>query len=173
VWFHNFRKNDEAKMKILICIILFVGLVPIGSIAQLKKDAVTPKFNEILAKPNSDFLFGLLDPSRMHMSHVFSMSYGAFGSQGVMLNTYVNTIDFQISDRMNLRTNFGIMASPYHTLGENFYFNEPRFFGGAMLNYRVTDNSNIIFQFQVTPYQYFYQPMLGDSYFGQHRFGGF
>jgi len=140
----------------------FILCLPFNSIAQFKKDTSNPNISGILTAPNAaDVLFGLIDPSKINMHHSVSMSYGMMGSNGMMLSSYMNMMDYQISDNLMLRTNLGIMTSPYNTMGEGFYLNEPRIFGGAQLEYKFSDKSSISLQFQSAPY-YNYRPRLGE-----------
>lgn len=128
--------------------------------AQLRKDIAKPNISGVLTNPGADFLFGLLDPSKIHMRHSFAMSYGSFGSGGLMLSSYLNTIDYQITEKLFLRTNLGIMTSPYNTYGENFFLNKPQFFGGAQLDYKINNNTSLQLRFDSAPY-YYYRPSLG------------
>lgn len=150
------------KKSVFFCLLLaFTFILSDESVAQFRKDTVNPNISGILTAPGADVLFGLIDPSKMHMSHSASMSYGSMGGNGMMLSSYINTIDYQISENLFLRTNLGIMTSPYNTYGEDFYLNKPRFFGGAQLQYDINENSRLFLQFESVPYGY-YRPTLGD-----------
>lgn len=153
------------KRILLITILGILFLSPMDSMAQLKKNAETPDFTGILTAPSNDVLFGFLDPSKMHMRHSFSMSYGAMGSHGMMLGAYLNTIDYQISEKLFLRTNIGVMSSPYNTYGEEFYLNKPQLFGGAMLKYQIDDDSSVMLRFDTAPGHYYYRPGYRNTMF--------
>ena len=148
------NRNINILMTVFLVLIL-----AINSHAQLKKDTGNPNISSILTTSNGDFLLGFLDPSKIHMHHSFSTSYSAFGSQGMMLYSYLNTIDFQLSENWLLQTNIGLINSPYNTFGENFYLNDTKLFGGAKLKYRINDQSSVQLQFDYTPYYYY--PTLG------------
>ncbi len=148
------------KMVYVYLILAFLVIVPGLSHAQFKRNVGQPNISGILSNNQNDILFGLLDPSRMQMHHSFSMSYGGFGGNSMMLSAYTNYIDYQISDNLFLQTNLGIMTSPYNTFGNDFYLNKPKIFGGAKLEYKLNDNSSIMLQFQSNPYSY-YRPALG------------
>jgi hypothetical protein len=94
------------------------------------------------------------------MHHTFSSSYTGFSGQGMMLNSYLNTIDFQLSENLFLQTNIGLMNSPYNTFGEDFYLNDAQFFGGAKLKYQFNEHSSLQLQFDYSPY-YSRYPSLG------------
>jgi len=150
------KKTAAFILLLIICFSL-----PHSSFAQFRKDTSNPNISGILTAPGADVLFGLIDPSKVNMHHSVSMSYGGMGSNGMALSTYMNVIDYQISEKLSLRTNLGIMTSPYNTYGEGFYLNKPRFFGGAQLQYKISKNSGLFLQFQSNPYNY-YRPGLSE-----------
>ena len=159
-------------MKTNFSMSLFVTLllIPFLAFAQLKKDTKKPDFTNILSKP-ADSFFGFLDPSNFQMSHSFNMSFGMGGGQQMLQNAYINTMFFQFSDNLTLTTDLGIMQTPYHTFGENSSLNDPHFFGGAQLNYKISDQSSLHLRFESIPVNYFnsrnqyYNPFYRSNYF--------
>ena len=148
------------QSKYLVFLILIIPALLFG---QLKKDLIQPDFSNVLTQPtHPNSLFSFIDPSKLHMSHSLSMSYSAFGGNSVLMNTYVNTIDYQINDQLSLRTNLGIMASPYNTLPNNSFLNNQQFFGGAELNYKPDSNTIFTLKFESVPYNY-YRSSFWDS----------
>jgi hypothetical protein len=152
------------KLRIIPILTVILLIIHVQGFAQLKKDAGSPNISGILNTPRNDFLFGFLDPSKIHMNHSFSMSYNALGGQGMMLSSYMNTIHLQLSDNLSVQTNIGLLSSPYNTFGENFYLNDPKVFGGAKIKYQFNENSSVQLQFNYTPY-YYYQPNIGSYRF--------
>ncbi len=151
---------------ILMALLAFLAVqIPVH--AQLKEDAKQPNISGILNNPYQGLASGLLDPSKLQMNHSVSMSFGSFGGQGLMLSTYMNTMHYQITDKMHLRTDLGIMSSPYNTFGEGFSLNEPQFFGGAQLDYQINDKTSLMLRIDNMPY-YQYRPTIGGS-FGSYR----
>lgn len=156
-------------MKHFVIGIVVLGLavlLPNESRAQLKSSASNPNISSVLSTPYNGSLFGFLDPSKLQMHHSFSMSYGSGFGQGMMLSSYMNTIDYQISEKLFLRANLGIMSSPYNTYGENFYLNKPKFFGGATLKYQINDKTSMMLRIDTAPY-YYYRPTLGEYYYNR------
>jgi hypothetical protein len=148
-----------------ICLFLILLIFPALLMGQLKKDLVQPDFSNVLTQPtHPNSLFSFIDPSKLHMSHSISMSYSTFGGKSVLMNSYVNTIDYQINDQLFLRTNLGIMASPYNTLPNNSFLNNQQFFGGAELNYKPDQNTVFTLRFDSMPYNY-YRSSYWDSRF--------
>lgn len=146
----------------ILAIILL--LTHVQGFAQLKKDSGNPNISGILNTPQNNTLFGFLNPSKIHMNHSFSMSYNALGGQGMMLSSYMNTINLQLSEHLSVQTNIGLLSSPYNTFGENFFLNDPKLFGGAKIKYQFNENSSVQLQFNYTPY-FYYQPNIGSYRF--------
>ncbi len=146
------------KQKITILTLLLILLsLPLTSRAQFKRDTGQPNISGILGQGQSGLYLGFIDPSRLQIHHSFSMSYGGGAGYGMMLTTYRNTIDYQISDKLFLRTDIGIMTSPYNSFNKDFYLNKPQFFGGADLTYKINDKTKIQLGFYRSPYV-FYNP---------------
>jgi len=156
------------KRLIILSFVIALLTIPSHSFAQLKKDTGMPNFSGLLASPGKDMFLGFLDPSKIRMHHSFSMSYGAMAGQGLMLGSYLNTIDFRVSDNLFIRTNLGVMTSPYNTFGENYYLNKPRFFGGGEIHYKINDNSSVMLRVDMGPG--YYQPGYGYGPFSSYRY---
>lgn len=152
-------------MKYKFSFALFITLIfiPFMLFAQLKKDTKQPDFTSVLAKPAESYLFGLMDPSKFQMHHQFSMSFGMAGNAQMLQNAYMNTMNFMLSEDLILTTNLGILSTPYHTFGENSFLSSPQFFGGAELNYKISDESFLKLRFEKNPYGY-YSPYGYDRY---------
>lgn len=147
----------------LSSISLIILLVPLLAMAQLKEQTKAPDFSSILEQPANSFLFGLLDPSKVHMNHTLSMSFGMAGGQQMLQNSYLNTMLFNLSDKVTLRTDLGILSTPYHTFKSNS-LDKPQFFGGAELNYQVSDNAFIQLRFESVPYTNYYYNGFYNNY---------
>lgn len=153
-------------MKMIKTLMTLLILVPALVFGQLKKDTEKVNISNTLltSSPNNSFL-GFLDPAKLNMRHSFSMSYTTMGAGGIMLNTYLNTINYKINDQFSLMTNLGIMASPYNNLPNQPYLSDTHFFGGAQLTYRPSDDTSISLRIESLPYMY-YRP----SYFYTNPF---
>ncbi len=144
--------------------LLMVFTFFVFSFAQYRHQPTKPNISSVLLNPQTSLFSGLLNPNKLRMHHSVSMSFGTFAGQSMMLSSYLNTIDYQFSDKLWLQANIGIMTSPFNTFGPNFFLNKPRFFGSARLGYQISDHSKITLEFNSTP---FYQPAIGEfSRFG-------
>jgi hypothetical protein len=145
------------KKTISVVFLSLLFVLPSTAFSQLKRDLVKPDISESISQPANNFLMGIFDPSRMQMRHSFSMGFSGGGGNSMLMNTYMNAIDFKLSEKLFLKTRLGIMSSPYHTFGENSGLNEPMFFGGVELNYKVSEKTNLMLRIESSPY-YYYSP---------------
>ncbi len=147
--------------------VLFVLLsLPLLAQAQLKEKTKLPEFSQVGIRPYSNVILGFLNSDRLSMNHTFSMSYMSMGSAGgMMVNSYMNTINYQISNPLFLRLNLGVMNTPYNSFS-NPALNNTQFFGGAELFYQPSDNSMIKLGVQVGPGYY------GPGYYGPRYYNG-
>ena len=130
---------------------ILLVIFPVMGFAQLKTNVTKPNISETLETQQKDSFTGFLDPARFHMSHNLSMSYMSFGGAGAVINTYVNTLNYQFSDELFLTTNLGIMNMPYSSLPGSDQMNQYEFFGGAELKYLPSKNTAIYLRVEKTP----------------------
>lgn len=143
--------------------IFFLAFILPGlAFSQLKSQAELPNISEAIAKPASGIFFGFFNPERFHMHHTFSASYLTGGGNGMMVNSYMNTMDYRFSNLFFMRLNLGLMYSPYNSFTNNPAMNNTRFFGSAEFQYRPADNMTVQFGVAVPPpyYDYRYSPFL-------------
>jgi hypothetical protein len=154
----------EDMMKKFLWVSIFI-LVPMLAFGQLKSQTKMPSISDAIAKSDARSFFGFFDPSRLSMHHSFSMSYMSMGSAGgMMVNSYMNTIDYQISNPLFLRLNLGLMNIPYSSF-QNPVLNNTQFFGGAELYYRPSENTLLKLGFDVRPGYY------GPGYYNNGWYG--
>ncbi len=137
-----------------IGLVLIVLLLPAVGFAQFKKQTRLPDFRKVLVSPTGS-LFSFLQSDRLQMNHTFSVSYMNLGGRGLLVNAYMNTIDYQISDPLFLRINLGVLNTPLNSFSPNG--NNTQFFGGADLYYRPGKNVMFHIGIQSQP-GYFYYP---------------
>lgn len=144
-------------------VIVLILLIPAMLSAQFKTQE-NPNISEKIAEPATNFLFGFLNPERLSMNHYFSASYMTMGNHSLMLNTYINTIQYKISDPLLLRLNLGIANMPYNNFIGNSSINNTQFFGGAELRYRPSKSTSFSIGVDVTPYYFYGYPNRYSDY---------
>lgn len=152
--------------------------VAVSAMAQSPYRDVRPQTTQdLLRQPMMDKSFGgILDPSRITMSHQMGMGYSSAGG-GVTQGYYQNTISYRFDAPVLLRLRTGVTNNPFANSGTMSrpgqsalanMFNNAEFFGGADLLWKPKDNVHIKLSFDKMPpgmmgYGYGYYDMFGMS----------
>lgn len=153
-------------MRKIITILLVLGFAFITE-AQFKeelnnKQSVREGF---LTRDLSSNIFGFIDPSKFSMDHTFSMSYSAFGGQGVAMGVYTNSMRYDFNSNLNVEVDASIVNSPYNTLGDGFTNSiNGLYLSRAAINYKPTENTAISIQLRQGPGAYY------NSYYSPYYF---
>ncbi len=147
--------------KVLFSLICFFIITSVGAFAQLRGDVSTPfdyqgsVINRQSATIQSKL--GMLF-SKIDMSHSYSMSFSSFGGSYQSMNAYTNTMQVNLTDRLDARVDLSFLHSPFG--GSSLYganLNNPRVvLSNAELNYKISDNALIQVRFQQLPASYGY-----------------
>lgn len=100
----------------------------------------------------------------MSMSHSYSMTFSNFGGQMQNINAYTNHMYFDLSDRWDAQVDVSVLHSPF---GNSFMSNDNSLgaqiiVDQARLDYQISPNAKISFQFSQRP-----------AYYGYGGYGGF
>lgn len=96
----------------------------------------------------------------MTMSHSYSMTFSNFGGQMQNVNAYTNHMFFDVSNRLNAQLDISLLHSPF---GNSFMANNNSLqtqiiIDQARIDYQLSDNAQISFQFSQRPAYYGYGP---------------
>lgn len=98
----------------------------------------------------------------MTMSHSYSMTFSNFGGQMQNINAYTNHMFFDISDKFDAQLDVSLLHSPF---GNSFMTNNNSLgaqiiIDQARIDYQLSPNASISFQFSQRPayYGYGYRP---------------
>ena len=156
-------------IKQVVFILLVISSI---SFAQFKDKDITPTILDgITNYSQSGFLSNFLNPSNFKMNHSVGMSYSTFGGSGVALSTYTNSMAFRLTENLNVEVDASLVASPYSSFGQD-HQNEINgiYLTRAQLNYKISENSNLMIQyFNPSPGMY-YNNYYGSSPFSRDRF---
>jgi hypothetical protein len=97
----------------------------------------------------SSFFFGLIDPARFQMRHSIQFSYHTFGSQGVSLGTYTNSMSYAFAENLSARADVSLSYSPYNTFsskGGGSKNLSSIYLSRAEINYRPFENMTVHIQ---------------------------
>ena len=155
-------------MKKLV-LLLILGIYA-GVYAQYKDPGFpTESVKDGIIDPSysSGNLLGFLNSENFHMRHQLSMSYSAFGSNGIALGVYTNSMLYNFTDNLNIQADISLVNSPYSTLGQDFQNNlNGIYLSRAAVNYKPWKDVSISLQYRQLPY--YYSPYSG--YYGNSMF---
>jgi len=122
----------------------------------------------IYENTGSSFLFGWFNPERFHMRHSVSMSYTTFGSSGMSLGTYTNSMMYQFTDNLNARADVSVGFSPFNSMSkmggmQNSFTGI--YLSRAEINYRPWENFFVQLQYRQSPYGSWYGSRFSDPWF--------
>lgn len=106
-----------------------------------------PDFTGSVTNAESDSFF---DSINFQMNHSYEMMAGSFGGQGYTQNYYTNSMQFLFNEDLRARVDMSVGHSPFGNglagdQGTQFFIRN------AMLQYDVSDNASITFQFRQIP----------------------
>jgi hypothetical protein len=156
--------EDSMKRNIAVMAAMVALLCATQADAQFRKGASEEPSaaQSFVHPPASDAWLGFFNPENFTMRQSYSMSYSAFGSQGIALGRYTNSMMYKFTDKLDARVDVSLQHSPYSTLDRRLQNNFTGIFlDRAELNYRPTDNTFLRVSFQKLPYYYgYYSPSM-------------
>jgi hypothetical protein len=148
-----------------LLLILFMIAVSVSS-AQFRDEAdQKPDIRNSIVKNNSfGSLLGFINPDNFSMHHSFGLSFASFGGNGNMaLGVYTNSMSYKFSDRLNVETDISLVNTPYNSYGPEFTKQiNGVYISRAQLNFKASDNMNIMIQYRNVP----------GGYYSQYGYGG-
>ncbi len=156
-------------LKFLLIISLIITSL---SFSQFKDKDINPTIMDGITNYSpSGFLSNFLNPNNFKMKHSVSMSYSAFGGNGVALSTYTNSMAFRLTEKMNLEVDASIVASPYSSFGKEHQKSiNGIYLTRAQLNYKISKNSHLTIQYLNFPKDNYFNRLNNYSPFYQSRF---
>lgn len=143
-------------MRILLIWMVF-ALFPIGSSAQgLKLPAVPSEqgvrsdFGPGTLTPtlSSSAIRGLLDPSRLSMSHTYSMMFSSDGTSGALTGLYLNTLRYRFDAPLLMEVQVGYLHGGGGLLGGRMEAGAGHFVvPGVKVQYRPSKRFTVTFQY--------------------------
>jgi len=148
-------------MKKLFAILIFFTFISVN--AQFRDELnKQPDIKSGILNNGSSSLFGLFNPDNFKMSHTLDISYQTSGFGNLALSTYTNSMFYKFSDKLNFQADISLVNSPYNSFGKDFSKQiNGIYLSRAQINFKPSDNMNIIFQYRTFPAGY-YSPYMYD-----------
>lgn len=156
-------------IKQVIFILLIVSSI---SFSQFKdKDITSPVLDGITNYSPSGFLSNFLNPNNFKMNHSVGMSYSTMGGNGVALSTYTNSMALRLTENLNIEVDASLVASPYSSFGQEHQKEiNGIYLTRAQLNYKISENSNLMIQYRSPAPGMYYNSYYNSSPFSRDRF---
>ncbi len=138
------------RLLTLLCIAyVLVGVTH----AQLREQSKPLDLARELRTPVSARVGGILglDPSRLRLSHSYSLSYFSLAGQSFAQGVYLNTINYELSAPLQLRLQWGMAHAPLQSMGLNSLVRSGPFLSAAQLQYRPSSKFSLEVGFQALP----------------------
>lgn len=118
-----------------------------------------PDFTGSVTNAESESFF---DSINFQMNHSYEMTAGSAGGQGYTQNLYTNSMQFLFNEDLRARVDMSVGHSPF---GNGLAGNQGTqvFVRNAMVQYDVSDNTSITFQFRQLP----------SGMYGGYGYGGY
>lgn len=153
--------------KVIFLFILLLGSV---SFAQLKSDTDKPldvRSGIVNKNPYGSSFFGLFNSDKFSMRHNFDLSYSSFGNNYVALGVYTNSMAYSFSEALKFQLDASIVNSPASSFGKDFAGQlNGIYITRALLNYKISDNANVMVEYRMLPMGMGYNPYGFSSYGG-------
>jgi hypothetical protein len=141
--------------KLLIALILGISFTAFG---QFKGSGFPTEsvMDGIVRQGPSIPLLGFLNSGNFEMHQSVEMSYSTFGSQGLALGVYTNSLLYRFNNKLNVQADISIVNSPYSSFGKSFQNRlNGIYLSNAEINYRPWKDVFITLQYRNSPLSYY------------------
>jgi hypothetical protein len=151
-------------------IILLIILITLPVFSQYKDQNIIKESvsDGIINNQYDGGLFGIFNPKKFQMSHIYNLSFSASGDNQLAVGSYTNRLFYKFNDKLNFQLWTSIVTTPYNSFNNN---SNNKFDGiyidKASINYKPSKNFIIQLEFSNNPYRYY------NSYYNYNRFRGF
>ncbi len=158
-------------MKQLFIVLISVLLFTAFASAQFKSNAETNVSQSLIRSTSGNALLGFLNLDNFSMRHSVGFNYMSFGGSSVSLASYTNSMNYKISNPLNMRVDFTLQGSPFGSQGFFAQDNLNKLYiSRAELNYQPSKNFYIQVQYRELPMNYWgaypfspYSSLWGDQ----------
>lgn len=148
----------KAMMKFLTTLFLVFLTTALVANAQFRDDlSYQPEeYTTSVASSKHSGPGNWMNLLNMTMSHSYSMTFSSYGGQMQNMNAYTNHMFFDVSDRLKAQLDVSLLHSPF---GNSFMTNNNSLgtqiiIDQARLDYQLSPNARISFQFSQRPAYY-------------------
>ena len=162
------RHTGDLIIKTLLCIanLVFVLLLLMNvafAADTLVKQGTTGSTALSGSRPRP--VFSLLDPSRLHMTQSYSLSYASGVGQGKMIGMYINQIDYEFAKPLRVSFAIAYLHQPQGLWGARTQISGNKLLPSFRLDWQPSRNFRFILNYETrSPYQ-----LYSNSPFGRYE----
>ena len=164
-------------MKKIIAILFTLLIFSNNSFSQFKgNDDNKPS---IFNKSSNNLILGFINPKNFSMRHSFNVSMLTTGYGNVSLTSYISSMNYKISNKLDVSADVKFQYSPFASsgLGSEYSSSLQKNLSGvylsrASLNYRISENASINFQYRKYD-ESDYFGNLNNPFFNKSGYNGF
>jgi hypothetical protein len=106
--------------------------------------------------------FSLLDPSRLHMTQSYSLSYMSGAGQGKMIGMYINQIDYEFAKPLRISFAIAYLHQPQGLWGARTQISGNKLLPSFRLDWRPSRNFRFVLNYEtLSPYQFYSNSPFG------------
>lgn len=128
---------------------------------------------------NGNLILGFINPNNFSMNHNFNVSMMNTSTGSVSLTSYINTMSYRFSEKLNVSADVKVQYSPYvsSSLGTGYASSLQKnlsgiFLSRASMNYRISDNAMINLEYRRLDESDYYNNFWDPYYYrGYNGFG--
>lgn len=153
---------------------LSLALIMLFLTANLSYSQFKDKEMTSLNKSTNNLILGIFNPKNFTMKHSFEVSMLSSSYGSVSVTSYVNSMNYKISDRMNISADVRLQYSPYASsrFGQEYSTQLQNDLSGLSLSrvafdYKISENSYLKFEYRNLKggyYDNYYNPFYNDEF---------
>lgn len=134
---------------------------------QFKK----PEDGNRINRNTNNLILGIFNPKNFSMNHSFQVSMLSSSYGNVSLTSYINSMNYKVTDRLNISADVKLQYAPYvsSSMGGAFANSLQNDLNGLSLSrlsvdYKVSDNSYLKLEYRKIDDMYYYNPYNNFGY---------
>ena len=146
------RRVNKIGLVFFISILFSFG----SAFAQIESPAKSESDKDLLGVKSNAKSFSLLDPSKLRMSHSYTLSYFSSERSSGSFGVYTNVLEYKFSNPLTLTLSLNYLHQPLSVFHKDDLRVKDAILPNFQLRYRPNDSFS--FTINVLTYPYLYHP---------------
>jgi hypothetical protein len=146
----------------LVVALLLLTSVAFAADTLVKQGTTSSTGSSSLSGASARPVFSLLDPSRLHMTQSYSLSYFSGAGQGKMIGMYINQIDYEFAKPLRVSFAIAYLHQPQGLWGAGTQISGNKLLPSFRLDWQPSRNFRFVLNYETrSPYQMYYNSPYG------------